>query len=191
MDVSGNGAFWFRDTNHATETACTYNKVASSTKGSGPAKTITLNTGESACWYVDSTAGATIPTGIWETLLDLSNSGGADYNVSLEIWNLDTNTVAETIQSCNDQTSFGNDIRCFLDPVAQKVLTGTQVVRLVFVHSAASGTVSIEYDDSDSTGDSRTTLPIPEFSDVAPAALAVVVLLLAVRARRRRPASAL
>jgi hypothetical protein len=185
MDVSGNGPFWFRDTNHASENACTYNKVASSTKGPGPVKTITLNTGESACWYADETTGKTIPAGVWETLIDVSISG-ADYSVLIEIWNLDTNTVAETIQSCLDQTDFGDDRRCFLDPVASKTLTATQVVRLVFAHSAASGTVSIDYDDSDTTGDSRATLPIPEFPDLVGSSLAVILPVIAVLHGRRR-----
>jgi len=186
MDVSGNGPFWFRDTNHATENACTYNKVASSTKGSGPAKMLNLSTTETACWYVDATTGQTIPTGVWETLMDISNTGGADYDVLIQIWNLDTNNVAETIQMCNDQTSFGDDIRCFADPVAQKTLSSTQVVRIVFAHSAASGTVTIEYDDSDTTGDSRATLPIPEFGEVAITAMLAVFVVLASTYRRRR-----
>jgi len=190
MDISGNGAFWFRDTNHASETACTHNKVASSTKGSGVAKTITLSMTETACWYVDATTSQTIVAGDWETLLDLSNTGGADYDVRIEIWNKNTDSVDETIQMCLDATSFGDDIQCLATSVAQKTLNSNQVVRLLLAHSFGSGTITIEYDDSDSTGDSRTTLPIPEFSEVAPAALAVVVLLLAVRARRRRQASA-
>lgn len=186
MDVSGNGPFWFRDTTHSTETACTHNKVAAPIKGPGPVKGISLTTGQSACWYVDATAGQTIPTGTWETLLDLSQSGSPEYDVRIEIWNLDTDSVQETIQSCLDQTTFADDVRCFLDSVAQKVLSGTQVVRLVLAHSSASGTVTIDYDDSDASGDSRTTLPIPEFSDVAATAIGAVVVAFAVRSRRRR-----
>jgi len=42
---------------------------------------LNLSTTETACWYVDATTGQTIPTGVWETLMDISNTGGADYDV--------------------------------------------------------------------------------------------------------------
>ena len=186
LDVSGNGRFWFRDTDHLTEIACTYNKVAKSVIGSGPAKTIILSTGESACWYIDEIQDAVIPSGTWETLMDLTAGGSPEYDVRIEIWNLDSNTVAETIVSCLDQTTFTDDVRCFLDSVPSKDLTANQVVRLVLAHSSASGTVTIEYDDADTTGDSRATLPIPEFAEIVTPIASVLTLAAVISARRRR-----
>jgi len=186
LDVSGNGVFFLRDTNHGTEVACTYNKQAIWTKGAGPVKSITLNAGESACWYIDETRGKTIPTGTWETLLDLSSSGSPAYNVSLQIWNLGPNTVAETVVQCLDQTAFGDDVRCFADSVPQKNLGGSQVVRVLVAYASGSGTVTIEYDDADTTGDSRLTLPIPEFGDVGLPIVVAVFLVVAMTARRCR-----
>jgi hypothetical protein len=186
LDVAGNGVFFLRDTNHGTENDCTYNKVASWTKGAGPVKTITLNTGETACWYADQVRGVTIPTGTWETLLDLSSSGSPAYSVSLQIWNLGPNTVAETVISCTNQTTFGDDVRCFTDSVPQKNLGGSQVVRILVTYASGSGSVTIEYDDADATGDSRLTLPIPEFGDLALPILAIVLMFAAAARRRRR-----
>jgi hypothetical protein len=186
FDISGNGPFWFRDTNHATEIACTTNKVAKSVKGAGPVKQITLSTGQSACWYVDETTSQTIPAGSWETLLDITTSGGGvEYDVLLQIWNMDANTVAETVGSCVDITTTGDDVQCLVTGVLSKSLTSQQVVRIVIAHSFASGTVTIDYDDADSSGDSRTTLPIPEFSDIALPLVIVFVLIVVVRRRRR------
>lgn len=191
LDVSGNGVFFLRDTNHGTEVACTHNKRATSTKGTGPVKSITLNTGESACWYLDETQGKTIPTGTWETLLDLSSSASPAYSVSIQIWNLGPNTVAETVVQCLDQTTFGDDVRCFVDSVPQKNLGGSQVVRVLVAYASGSGTVTIEYDDADTTGDSRATLPIPEFGEVGVPIVVAVLLVVAVTARRwRRRAAA-
>src|SRR3990170_948513 len=186
LDVSGNGVFFLRDTNHATENACTYNKVASWTKGAGPVKTITLNTGETACWYVDQVRGVTIPTGTWETLLDLSSSGSPAYSVSLQIWNLGPNTVAETVISCTNQTTVGEEVGCLSDSVPQKNLGGSQVVRVLVSYASGSGSVTIEYDDTDTTGDSRLTLPIPEFGDFALAIIGTVFVFAAAVRRRRR-----
>jgi hypothetical protein len=186
LDVSGNGVFFLRDTNHGTETACTYNKVGSWTKGAGPVRSINLNSGETACWYIDQTRGVTIPTGTWETLLDLSSSGSPAYSVSVQIWNLGPNTVAETVVACNDQTTFGDDVRCFLDSVPQKNLGGSQVVRILLAYASGSGTVTIEYDDPDTTGDSRVTLPIPEFEGLAGALVTAVALVFALNYRRNR-----
>jgi len=185
LDVSGNGVFWFRDTNHATETECTFNKVAKSTKGPGPAKTISLSTGQTACWYVDETTGQTIPTGSWETLLDVTVSS-AEYDVRFQIWNKNTDTIAETIGACNDVTTQGDDVQCLITSVAQKSITSDQVVRVVIAHSFASGTISIDYDDGDSSGDSRTTLPIPEFRDLLIPATFVVVVFVVIRRRSQR-----
>ena len=189
LDVSGNGVFFLRDTNHGTEVACTHNKRAISTKGTGPVKSVALGTGESACWYIDETQGKTIPTGTWETLLDLSSSGSPAYSVSIQIWNLGPNTVAETVVQCLDQTTFGDDVRCFLDSVPQKNLGGAQVVRVLVAFASGSGTVTIEYDDADTTGDSRVTLPIPEFGDVGLPIVAAIIFLFVATSRtcRRRP----
>jgi len=72
MDIGGNQKYYLRDTTHGSETACGTNKVASTTQGAGPAKRRSLNAGQDACWYLDATTGTTIPSGSWESLLDIS-----------------------------------------------------------------------------------------------------------------------
>jgi hypothetical protein len=118
------------------------------------------------------------------------NDSAADYDVHLEIWNLNTNDVAETIKSCTDVATRGEDVRCFITGVAQKTISSTQVVRIRLVHSSSSGKVVFDYDDSDTTGDSRATIPavgVPEFSDVAlPLFAAVIIPVFWKRSRRRR-----
>ncbi|MGI0149831.1 MAG: hypothetical protein ACREDF_09915 [Thermoplasmata archaeon] len=184
LDVSGNGVFWFRDIVHATETACNHNKVAMSTKGSGPAQTITLTASQTACWYIDGTSGQTIPTGSWETLLDVSVNS-TTYEVRFEVWNKNDDTIAETIGSCTGLTTGGNDVQCLASGVPEKVLTSSQVIRIV-IRNVVGGTISIEYDDGDSTGDSRATVPIPEFDDIAIPLVAVLVVSILLRRRRRK-----
>lgn len=180
LDISGNGVFWFRDTD-STETSCTRNKVAMSTQGSGLAKTISLNAGDTACWYIDETSGQTIPAGDWETLLDIPLST-TTYDVRLEVWTKGGG-IPELIGSCTFTTT-GDDVRCPVTLVAQKIIASNQVIRIVVANSGA-GTVSIVYDDVASTGDSRATLPIPEFGDIAIPVLAVIAVSVIVRRRRR------
>ncbi len=352
LDISGNQKFYLRSTNHATETACTANKVASTTQGAGPVQQVSLSTGQAACWYADATSGTTIPAGSWETLLDISSSGGdstsqgplyasaagtsgftnsanaagsgettcagpnygstivsgfwntfgftvpstatingilvevkwaynqdpptagstgitvaksesvlgteqtfspsqpaagtacgatqeidskggstdtwglswtpadvnsasfavrirksingvehglninwiratvyytvAQYDVQIQIWNKDTDTVAETIGSCLDATTYGDDVQCLVSGIPQKTLTANQVVLVRIAHSSAAGTVTIDYDDADATGDSRMTIPIPEFTDAGAPVISVLVVLAIVRVFRRR-----
>jgi hypothetical protein len=187
FDINGNSKFWFHNTNHGTETACTHNKVADATPGSALA-TLALAATESVCWYVDPTAGLTIHAGDWETLLDISSGGaGAAYDVKLEIWNLDSNDVAQTIASCTGVTTFGNDIQCLATSVPEKILTGTQVVRMYIQNTGSGATVTVSYDDSTSSGDSRATLPLPEFHEIL-LPIAVVGVIYFVARRRRRDA---
>jgi len=98
-----------------------------------------------------------------------------EYDVSIQIWNKDTNTVAETIGSCLDTVAYGDEIQCLASGIAQKTLTSNQVVRIRVAHSSASGTVTIDYDDADTTGNSGITIPIPEFQDLGIPALATVI----------------
>jgi hypothetical protein len=88
------------------------------------------------------------------------------YDVYLQIWNKATDTVTTTIGSCLGVTAAGDDVQCLVSGVSEQTLTSDQVVRVRVVHSGSTGTVSIDYDDADSTGDSRVTIPpfgIPEF----------------------------
>src|SRR2546426_12720114 len=111
-------------------------------------KTMVLEAGNTACWYIDETSGATIPAGGWETLLDVWPGGtGAAYDVKMEVWNKDTDTVAEQIVACTAITTFGNDVECFATGVPRKTLTSNQVVRVYIVNSGSGPSVSIEYDD--------------------------------------------
>ncbi len=71
LDIFGNQRFYLRNTNHATETACTTNKVASGTQGAGPSASVQVGAGQNACWYADATTGTTISAGDWEALLDI------------------------------------------------------------------------------------------------------------------------
>ena len=71
VDIPGNQRFYLRDADHATETACATNKVASTIPGSGPAVSISVGPGQSACWYADATSGGTSFVGDWEALLDI------------------------------------------------------------------------------------------------------------------------
>ncbi len=75
LDIGGNQRLWLLNTDHASETDCNYNKVASTTQGPGPVQQVSLTTGQSACWYADPTTGTTIPAGSWESLLDVTTSG--------------------------------------------------------------------------------------------------------------------
>jgi len=70
--------------------------------------------------------------------------------------------------------------------VGAQALGANEEVRIYIAHSSAAGSVIISYDDADTTGDSRATLPIPEFTDIAiPAALGLIVLAV-IRRRRKR-----
>ena len=186
MDISGNGKFWFHDANHATETACTFNKVADATHGAGPVANISLGASQTACWYVDATSGTTIPAGDWESLLDIFSGGaGAAYTVRLEIWNKTSNSVSETVKACGGGLSFGDDVQCLAVGVPQKVLTSNQVVRVNVGHSGTGPVVYIEYDGADTSGDSRATLPLPEFHELAMPVATVLLMVLALRRRLR------
>ena len=186
MDISGNGKFYFHNTNHATETACTFNKVADANHGAGPVANISLSGSQTACWYVDATSGTTIPAGDWESLLDIFSGGvGAAYTVRLEIWNKTSNSVSETIQACGSAEPFGDDVQCVKTGVPQKVLTSAQVVRVNVGHSGGGPVVYIEYDGADTSGDSRATLPLPEFHEIAIPIATVLLMVLALRRRLR------
>jgi len=122
------------------------------------------------------------------------NDSAAEYDVYLEIWNLDTNNVAEPIGSCLNVMTRGEDVQCLVAGVAAKTITSAQVVRIRVVHSSAAGQVVIDYDNVDPTGNSRATIPlvgIPEFEAVAPPFLTVILVSLLVMRKRqkaRRPA---
>jgi len=188
MDVGGNGVFWLRNVD-SSETACTYNKVARNVHGPGPTQTITLSSGGAACWYVEGTQGATISSGTWESLLDISNTDGAHYNVRFQIWDTSSDTqVGADVLQCLDVNTFGDDVRCFMDAVAQQNLMASEIVRLVVQHASASGTIIISYDGSGTSADSRLTLPIPEFSDLLIPMAFLLALVPVRRASRRRRA---
>lgn len=82
-----------------------------------------------------------------------------EYDVVLDIWNVNTNAVVETVGSCIDLTSYGEDVQCLVSSVAQKSLSSDQVVRARVAHSSTEGRVRVDYDDADTTGNSRVTLP--------------------------------
>jgi hypothetical protein len=108
------------------------------------------------------------------------------YDVYLQIWDKTTNSVRATIGSCLGATAGGDDRQCLVTGVAQQTIASNEVVRIRMVHSGSTGKVSIAYDDSDATGDSRITIPVPEFQDVALPVLATVLVPVAWRWSRRR-----
>ena len=118
------------------------------------------------------------------------NDSAAEYDVHLEIWNLNTNDIAEPIGSCLNVMTRGENVQCLVSSVPQKTLTANQVVRIRVVHSSAGGKVSIDYDNSGTaTGDSRTTIPpvgIPEFQDAVLPVLATVLVPIVWRWSHRR-----
>ena len=97
LDISGNQKHWLRDTDHASETACTAgnNKVASTAQGSAPVNTITLSTTQSACWYLDTTTGTTVAAGDWESLLDITLS--STYSAKVGAFNIGTGGAGTTV----------------------------------------------------------------------------------------------
>jgi len=111
-----------------------------------------------------------------------------DYGVYLEIWNKDTDSVRATIGSCLGQTAAGDDRQCLVSGVAEQTAASNEVVRIRVVHSGSTGTVSIDYDDADTTGDSRVTIPtgIPEFEEVVLPALSTVLVPVAWQWSQRR-----
>jgi len=84
------------------------------------------------------------------------------YDVQLQIWNKDLDTVAQTIGSCTGVATFADDVQCLVTGVPQKILTANQVVRVRIAHASSTGTIGIGFDDADSTGDSRVLLPRPQ-----------------------------
>jgi len=149
------------------------------------------NSGAPAVRLVDADGAGGMQSDFW---IDYANivSAAAEYDVYLQIWNLDTNTVAETIGFCLDLTTRGEDLQCLVSGVAAKTVASNQVVRIRIAHSSALGTVRISYDDWDTTGDSRMTIPppvgIPEFQDVVLPMLAMVLVPIAWRRYHRRRA---
>lgn len=107
-----------------------------------------------------------------------------EYDVRIEIWNMNTDTVASTVGTCLNVVTRGDDVQCLISGVGVIAISGTQVVRIKIAHSSAAGTVSIDYDDADGTGNSRATIPIPEFALVG--GLGMVSLVMAVAWIRRR-----
>jgi len=84
--------------------------------------------------------------------------GGPEYDVQMQVWNKDTDSVRSTVISCLDQTTKGDDVSCSA-AVPTQTIAANEVVRVRIAHSSGAGTVSIEYDDADATGDSRVTIP--------------------------------
>jgi len=81
------------------------------------------------------------------------------FDVSAQIWNETTDTVTEAVGSCLGVTTPGDDVPCLVAGVPQKVLGPSQVVRIRVAHASSSGTLTIDLDDADATGDSRAILP--------------------------------
>ncbi|MBI4416741.1 MAG: hypothetical protein HY557_07145 [Euryarchaeota archaeon] len=118
--------------------------------------------------------------------IHVNDTAATEYDVYFEIWNLNTDTVAETIGSCLNVTTYGDDVRCLVSGVASKTISSTQAARVRIAHSSSSGKVTIEYDATASSGNSRVTLPIPEFSDAfVPVGMVVVAVMVGGRLRRR------
>ena len=123
--------------------------------------------------------------------LAFANSPSIQYDIRIEIWNKTTDSVVDTIGTCLDATTYGDDVQCLISGVAQKTLASDQVVRIRLVHSSSFSTVTIDYDDADTTGDSRITIPVPEFSDVVvPIGLLAILVVCGRRGRGRRRARA-
>ncbi|MGI0148437.1 MAG: hypothetical protein ACREDF_02735, partial [Thermoplasmata archaeon] len=114
------------------------------------------------------------------------------YNMYLQIWDKSTDSVRATIGSCLGVTAAGDDQQCLLSSVASQTIASNEVVRIRVVHSGSAGTISVDYDNVDPTGNSRVTVPIPEFAEIAiPLAGVFFVAVVARRAasRRRGPSS--
>jgi len=112
----------------------------------------------------------------------LAIAGTVKYDVILVIWDKTTDSVRATIGSCLGVTTTGADVQCLVSSVASQTIASNEVVRIRILHSTGVGTVSIEYDDGDATGDSRITLPIPELPEIA---IPILGTLLVVAAGRR------
>jgi hypothetical protein len=143
------------------------------------------NSGAPAVRFVDANGAGGMQSDLW---IDYANvaSGAAQFDVFFDIWNIDLNTIAETVGTCADVTTRGSDVQCLVSSVPQKTIASNQVVRIRIAHSSTLGTVTIQFDNVDPTGNSRITIPVPEFGEVAlPAAVSLLVPILW-RARRRR-----
>jgi hypothetical protein len=92
-----------------------------------------------------------------------------EYDVYLDVWDKPSNSVKTSIGSCLNVVSTGDDRQCLISGVPQQVLDSNDVVRIRVAHSSPAGSVVIDYEDGDPTGDSRITIPtgIPEFEEVA------------------------
>jgi hypothetical protein len=112
-----------------------------------------------------------------------------EYDVRIEIWNLLTDTIASTVGTCLNIVTRGDDVQCLISGVGVISIGATQVVRVYIAHSSAAGSVLIDYDDADSTGDSRLTVPIPE-AVLITALVVLPLLLVAAWVRRRKECSA-
>jgi hypothetical protein len=108
-----------------------------------------------------------------------------EYDVHFEIWNLTSNTVRETIGSCLDRRTYGDDVQCLVSGIPVKVIALDEVVRIRVAHSSLGGTFQILIEEVAPAANSRMTLPIPEFATVL-APMVIPFLLYAVRRLRRR-----
>jgi hypothetical protein len=109
-----------------------------------------------------------------------------EYDVHFEIWNMTSNTVRETIGSCLDRSTYGDDVQCLIPGVMAKTIAADEVVRIRMAHSSPGGTFLIQFDDLVPAPNSRATLPIPEFPIVLAPILALFIPLVIRRMHRRK-----
>jgi len=82
--------------------------------------------------------------------------------------------------------TFGNDATFTTGTIAAQTLGATERIRFK-VTMVAGGSVSVAYNGAyPGTSDSRATVPVPEFGDIAPPIVATLVMILVVRRQRTK-----
>jgi len=100
-----------------------------------------------------------------------------------------TNSACSTLNVLYGPTNgntFGNDVTFTTGTIAAQTLGATERIRFK-VTMVAGGSISVRYNGAyPGTDDSRATVPIPEFGDIAPPVVATLMVILVVRRQRTK-----
>jgi len=165
-------------------TDCPVAQGMSTTRGSSSTTFITLNLGDTICFFSDvPLTDQPIPAGSWSASLDLSTSTLTTMDLAFAVTDQNGGSPSP-ICSATLTTSGGVDQPASCTGSAVTV-TNTQRIRLL-IKVTSGGPIDLIYDGVALSRDSSLTVPIPEFGDASISILAVISLIIFLGLRRKR-----